>query len=406
MLRRLGFWVILLTISSAGRVSAQSEAPPSLLTLRGRYQEALDEWQQTRARRVQAWCDEYAAGLDHLEKDLKGQGDLAGLYQIREERDRFLKMREIPTVASGSLEGLSALQDRFRERSDRELLELASQLVALNESYVRQLAALESMLERQKDTDGAAAVAAEVDQVLEDPLVQRSLAKVRAATPDAEDEEKEVPSNEEPAAPERTQKLPAYHIYTPVTEPSIDQKSIRPLRLFYTSQESRAASMDYALRAQVYEVDGKIADRLRREGIEFQRVEQDTTWHIPRIEVIARNRDIASNSTLVVEYFSRRVGSSERQKSRVEWVPLPTVARGQSIVVDAAGLDLYLQRSRHGDNGRELTGLIFSLYNPTSALLFQQCWPQSLEREASPDMPEPSHRNRGQASASTSRSPP
>lgn len=394
MLRRHVFCLLVLAIATAGRVSAQGEKTSSLLTLRGRYQEALDEWQQARARLVQAWCDDYAAGLDRLEKDLKGQGDLVGLYQVREERDRFLRTREIPTETAYSLESLLALQGKFRERSDREVLDLSSKLVTLNQSYVRQLAALESTLERQKDTDGAAAVSAEIDKVLEDPLVQGALAKVRGSEPGTDDADKETPPKEEPAAPERSQKLPAYHIYTPGTEPSIDQKAIRPVRLYYTSQESRAASMDYALRAQVYEVDGKIADRLRREGIEFQRIEWETIWYIPRVEVIARNKDIASNSTLVVEYFSRRLGSSERQKSRVEWVPLPAVVRGQSILVDAAGLDLYSPRNRHADNGRELIGLIFSLYSPTSTLLFQQCWPQSLEREASSDMPEATPRKR------------
>ncbi|MFN2351317.1 MAG: hypothetical protein ABR497_05170, partial [Kiritimatiellia bacterium] len=102
---------------------------------------------------------------------------------------------------------------------------------------------------------------------------------------------------------------------------------------------------------------------------------------------------------LVLEYFSQDVVDKyDISRDMVEHIPLVLTERGQSVVFDGMGVTLYTAeaQTRHPSGrlttrqeGKDLLGLIASLFDASGKLIFQQYGPMTLERHCSTAKPKP-----------------
>lgn len=119
---------------------------------------------------------------------------------------------------------------------------------------------------------------------------------------------------------------------------------------------------------------------------------------MPRISITAKNNALTNTCTLVVEYFSREAsGKSRSRKECVEHIPLPGIDKGETMTVDAKGVEFYKwehkSSSSYGSTykqggGLELYGVIVNLFQDDKVLI-QLCMPQSLSKECADTMSAP-----------------
>ena len=176
-----------------------------------------------------------------------------------------------------------------------------------------------------------------------------------------------------------------YESKPPAADPSKDFKSCR---LYFTSQESRAGSAFYSFDAWL----GIRSDQYRvvRDGSPCLRYQQEdgVLYHTPRIKISARNKAIPPQSLLTVEYYSRSAVNDDLKLEAVQQIPISGIARGKSVMVDAGDIGTYSSSLKYDGykrkTGKEMYGIIVTLFDPGGTLLFQQTTQQQLARMASP----------------------
>ncbi len=220
--------------------------------------------------------------------------------------------------------------------------------------------------------------------------------------------EQEAPEPEAPPAraeptPEREPEAPppdpaanapgatGTRIYQPGTEPTYPPKSLDKFQVYPTSKDARAASLSYDLEVTLRTVDNEVLTSRSRGPYNQSRQASGNYRYRPLVRVTARNKDIAKDSILAIEYYRRPVdGGSEKNLAGVQHVVLPEIKRGASVLVEASGISLFKSeyRARYGSSasGFELFGVVAGLFDPDEKFLFQVATQQSLKDLASPTL--------------------
>lgn len=176
-----------------------------------------------------------------------------------------------------------------------------------------------------------------------------------------------------------------YESKPPAADPSRDFKSCR---LYFTSQKSRAGSAFYGFDAWL----GVRSDQFRvtKDGSPCLRYQQEdgVLYHTPRFKISARNKAIPPLSLLTVEYYSRNAANTDVKLEAIQHIPIPGIARGKAIMVDAGDIGTYSSSLKYDGykrkTGKEMYGIIVTLFDPGGTLLFQQTTQQPLSGMASP----------------------
>jgi len=104
---------------------------------------------------------------------------------------------------------------------------------------------------------------------------------------------------------------------------------------------------------------------------------------VPRIAITSRNNPVPEGAKLVIEYYSRPKFGTERELECVEHLNLPALTPRKTVVADGRGIELYSSQynsysGRRSGSGKDLCGLIVSLFAPDGTLLVQRVTHQSL----------------------------
>jgi hypothetical protein len=180
-------------------------------------------------------------------------------------------------------------------------------------------------------------------------------------------------------------------VHAPGQEPSYPGKTVSKFQLYPTSKDARAVSMFFDFEAALHIVGEDVT--VSKAGGSYYQYKQESgnIRYSPLVKIMARNRDIPEKSVLVIEYFSRDIGGSERTRAAVQHVALPAIKRGSHVTAEASGLSLYKSETKsnysyESSSGSEVFGLVLSLYDPQQNLLFQEATHQSLRELASPNL--------------------
>ena len=200
-------------------------------------------------------------------------------------------------------------------------------------------------------------------------------------------------------ASEETHPTSSYTFYEPDKEPPFKQKNVKPLRLAPSPRMKGVALVDYAMQVTI-DTDKRVMDggSASDSGGWASKSESGFTKYIPRIKITAKNSAVPVSSLLVIEYFGSQVLSkSKSRKECVEHIPLPQIAKGDSVTVDANGVEFYTYEqkasgsygysAKHGE-GLELYGVIVSLFID-SELIIQLCSSSTLNKECTDTIPPP-----------------
>lgn len=404
------WWGFVLLHPLSSRVYAGPEDVQVMARLKNSYEEAIF---RINARAVQAQEQtrkEYLVTLDEIETRLEEQGDLTGVLAVRTERERFLTSGQFPSeLAAAVPEALRKAAASFSERNRLLDVEKVKRLAAAAQAQYQRLAELERRFRAEGNAAGVALARQEKDALLNDPQIREAIQKSMMVAGDAKPAEEVAPSQGAKAAPVVAAPLvpaqtstnalaptqPTYFIYKPGEEPPVSSKDSLVLRLNFPSAAAKAAGMNYTLSATLITARDRVRTRTEVHPLWNTKAEEGVLSYVPRITVTARNQPIGDGAKLVIEYFSRLVGESDRQKECVEVIPLPPLAVRQSVVVDARGIDLYKYSYRANwggsgsrrEAGRELYGLIIGVYAPDGTPLIQQVSRSGLESVVSSQMP-------------------
>ncbi len=183
----------------------------------------------------------------------------------------------------------------------------------------------------------------------------------------------------------------ATKVHAPGQEPSYPSKTVNKYQLYPTSKDARAVSMYFDFEAALHIVPEDVM--VSKAGGSYYQYKQESgnVRYSPLVKIMARNRDIPDQSVLVIEYFSRDVGGSERTRAAVQHIKLPAIKRGAHVTAEASGLSLYKSETRsnysfESSSGSEVFGLVLSLFDADQNLLFQEATHQSLRDLASPTL--------------------
>lgn len=178
------------------------------------------------------------------------------------------------------------------------------------------------------------------------------------------------------------------------------QKNAKPLRLIQSPRMKGVALIDYTMQVTI-DTDKRMEGGLSSSSDSVgwsSKSESGLTKYIPRIKITAKNNSISKSSLLVIEYFSSQVlNKSNTRKECVEHIPLPDISKGESVTVDANGVEFYKYErkssgsygysSKHG-TGLELYGVIVSLFID-GKLIIQMCSSSALNKECTGTIPPP-----------------
>ena len=225
----------------------------------------------------------------------------------------------------------------------------------------------------------------------------REAAPPPAAAQAVEEEVEEPEPEEEPLEGQMAQRpsnAPGIQIYPPGKEPTYPARSINKYQLYLTSKDSRAASMNFDFEVSVRTLDKDVQVAKEASAWYNYRSTSGSVVYQPLIKVLARNKEIPANTLLAIEFFSRPMGSSERERAAVQHVTLPRIEKGSWVTVETPGIALYKSETRssysHASaSGSELFGLVVGLFDGEQNLLFQESTHQSLKDLASPELLEP-----------------
>jgi hypothetical protein len=176
-------------------------------------------------------------------------------------------------------------------------------------------------------------------------------------------------------------------IYEAGKTPPGPAKDFKSCRLYYTSKENRAASAFYGFDAAM----GIRSDRLNisKDNSIYCNYQQEdgVVYYTPRIKISAKNKSIPPNALLTIEYYSRPITGTGRNLEAVQHVTIPEIERGKDLMVDAGELGTYRYSckttSYKHQSGKEMYGIILTLFDSNGTLLFQQASQQSLIEAAS-----------------------
>jgi len=374
MIKRLMVaWPVLLglLLRAAGGQGAPAAAAggPGLEELKQQYEALFTDLQRQDHEAAKTFKQRYLAELGKLEDALQAAGNqLTAVLAVHGEKERFERTGIIPDSAlSADLSALRKLQDAWRAQTAAWPREYAQRIVTTSERYLQSLANLQKTLAAKNDTAGVEAVKASKEKLLNNQLIRQALAVVQQSKP--EPPPVKEPPSEPPSAPAPTAEVVEvddYKFYPPGKEPPL--KNLQPWRLDFPSAERRPAQFLYDVRASL------VADKSTRSAT-------------PRITLTAKNREIPSGSTLVLEYYYRSGGRMVNiYRERTEQITLPKFARGQTYIVDGKGPSLGHYYYYYGS--RDFYGLILSVFDNDGKLLWQQCGPSMLAAKCTDKRPE------------------
>ena len=190
----------------------------------------------------------------------------------------------------------------------------------------------------------------------------------------------------EAAAPQTA----AAHFYAPGREPSYPAKSLDKYQVYPTSKDARAASAIYDIELTVHTVDTDVTVT-KSSGQYYQSKNSSGNFrYCPMVRITARNKDVAANSLLAIEYYRRPVDGYDRTRAGVQHIVLPEIKRGSSVLLEAPGISLFKSESKtsygNSASGFELAGVVLGLFDAEQKLLFQVATQQSLRDMASPTL--------------------
>jgi hypothetical protein len=110
-------------------------------------------------------------------------------------------------------------------------------------------------------------------------------------------------------------------IHAPGQEPTYPSKTMSKFQLYPTSKDARAVAMYFNFEAALHTVSEDVV--VSKAGGSYYQYKQESgnVRYSPLVKVLARNRDIPDQSVLVIEYFSRDVGGSDRTRAAVQHLP-------------------------------------------------------------------------------------
>jgi len=367
----------------------------SLPELKKQFETDVRAAQQQQREKLKAAGTQYLKVLDFAEQKIQEKGNEEALAWVRAERKRFEQAGDMPESALGR-GPLRRAQETWQEQASQAKLAQAQRTTELAKKYLQELARLQ---QQAGNSNALAAVNDETDRVLSSSVIREALELAKTAKPAAESA---TPATQPPAEPAKPAPVVVprpltgpvtvgdYKIYPQGKEPSA--KELKSMRLEFPNVASRSAASAYSLGVGVFSDKSKLeTDRQNAGSIAFKQ-ERGLIHSAARITVACHGRDMAGDSQLVVHYFSRPANSlSEVHEERVERIALPALPRGQTVVVDGAGILLgkFEHRGAHAHlkAGDEFYGVIVSLFDPAGKLLIQQCSSSALAKACPASLP-------------------
>lgn len=379
--------LVLLGCLAANRLPAQTAAiPPAqdqMTSMSTLYDEACQELKNRAAQPLEQVKNEYLLALARVNRTYTDLRDADSLRVVKREEDRMRAQSTLPAEALVDWpDKLRNLQLQYLEKFDTTLYPYCEKLVRLHDTFG-------SMLERLVNQDGS--LMADADGLLAvaaaDPLMIFAQGVCGRMEQDGSDEPgeggadaAELPPGRAPAVPESEARF-----YASGDEPA---KTVKAFNLQHTGRQSRAAIGFVDAEIGVYTDTAALESThgsgwSRREG---------AVRYVPRISIKCLSSAGLQNAVVSISYVSRDLyGSmrSDRKTAMVENIPLPAMRAGDQRILDAAGLALHRSENGTGEGqynhgkGRELFGLVVSVFNPQGTLLFQRATHSSLESYAS-----------------------
>lgn len=200
--------------------------------------------------------------------------------------------------------------------------------------------------------------------------------------------------------PELTRQTPSsYTFYSPGKEPPLKEKNAKPLRLIQSPRMKGVALVDYTIPQVTIDTVKRLESGASSGSFGWSsKSESGTIKYIPRIKITTKNNPIPKSSLLVIEYFSNQIlKKTQIHKECVEHISLPDIGKGESVTVDAQGVEFYKYERKSGDSygfssqrgeGIELYGVIVSIFIDDQ-LIIQICSSSTLNKDCTDTIPPP-----------------
>ncbi|TAN36340.1 MAG: hypothetical protein EPN23_08840 [Verrucomicrobia bacterium] len=364
---------IMLGVLLCGTLCGAATLPKTLLPARETFEVGLQVAAKEGAKRMASIGNEYLQRLGEIENEMQVNGQFRSLVVIHDERVRFARARVLTERPVENPIELRDAQAMFQVKLLQAQYNNELELVKLADHYVRELAVEREAASKSGATSAMRALDEERDRVI-------GLAPLRQAL--------EITKVRPPSSAEA------------LINPNLGaegERVRRPLDIFRPASESLHATLDYNLRASVYEDLSKLKPRRSEGGGTKVRAVDGQVGYVPRIMLSCQHSEVPSGSRLVIEYYSRSITDRARHREAVESVLLPRLDRGESYTVEAKGILLFrseqissVQRIgvQRSFSGSEFYGLILHVVDPEGHVLVQRFTPQALEREVSATPPE------------------
>ncbi|MCX7010539.1 MAG: hypothetical protein NTY53_25395 [Kiritimatiellaeota bacterium] len=373
----------------------------SLPELKKQFETDVRTAQQQQREKLKAAGEQYLKVLDFAEQKIQEKGNEQALVWVRAERKRFEQAGDMPESALGH-GPLRRAQEAWQEQTQKIRIEVAQRVAEVAGKYMQDLSQLQ--LQAAGNLTDLAEIKDETDRVLGNSVIREALTLAKTAAPAKPAADPEAPKNTKPATePSKPAPVVAakpltgsvtvgdYKIFPLGKEPAA--KELKTLRLEFPNVASRSAASAYGLGVAVFSDKEKLETNRQNMGWFAFKQEHGLVHTGARVTLACHGRDLPEGAKLVVQYFSHPANSvAESREERVEQIALPALPRGQTVVVDGAGIALgkFEHRGTYGrmKGGDEFYGLVVSLFDAGGTLLIQQCSSTALAKACTGKLPE------------------
>jgi hypothetical protein len=323
-------------------------------------------------RRLVALGVDYKQDLLKLAVTYQEHGAIPGLVAMHDELKRVAAVKDWTAIAvsPAAVPDLRVLQETYLARIGNARVQGAEAVLGVYRDYLMELAALRARMVDAQDSYGEDLLTEERGRVLDLPALREAL--------------KDLEQAGKVAAGGKTDAF--------LTSGDSASEDAKKMDLYKGEGEAAEVTMGYTVDLYLAVKTDRLKSRKTDASRGTTEAEDGFVDYIPEIVVMARNKPLDPGCTLALEYFSRPISDTERQRDCVEHIRLPAVPLGQSCTVRGRGVAHYrssqVVKSIKGptirsEQGRELSGMVLSIFGPDDVLLLQRVSSRSLLRESS-----------------------
>jgi hypothetical protein len=344
-----------------------------LETAKARLDASLAEVGAAHERRLVALGVDYRQDLLKLAITYQEHGSVPGLVAMHDELKRVAAVKDWTAIAISptSAPDLQVLQQTYLARVGDARVADAERILGIYQAYMMELAAIRARMVDAQDSYGEDLVLQERGRALDVPKLRDALKVLEA-------------SGKAVAAPGKPESALAAGDAT--------ASGARKVEVYKGEGEAATVTLGYSVDLYLSVKTDRLKNRKTDASRSSTEAEDGYIDYVPEVVVTARNKPLDPGCTLVVEYFGRPLSEMSKQRDCVEHVRLPSVPQGQAYTVRCKGIAHYQSRqviksirgpTSRSEQGRELSGLVLSIFGPGDELLLQRFSSRSLIREAS-----------------------